>query len=488
MSVRSSCLGCTAGRAVLIAAMIAAATSPAALAGCARESDGAQPGDALPSDSVLEPDGARGLDDIHQSDRVPAFPGAEGFGAFARGGRGGDVLFVTNLDDYQADESPIEGSLRLAIEAEGPRTVLFRVSGNIDLSRPLEITEPYLTIAGQSAPGDGITLKNYGIDVAADDVVIRYLRVRPGDVAGEELDAINIRSSSVIVDHCSASWATDETISVIGDATNVTVQWCIIAESLNESVHRKGEHGYGSLISTPGNVSIHHNIYALHKSRNPRPRDVTLDFRHNLIFGWGDRAGYNGDDAAHINYVGNLLLPLDFSRNDEVAFTVGGPDTRLFVEGNVLRRPDGHELRDWELIVMEEGPLTEAQREHLRREDPFDAPPVQRQRGEDLLAVLMDRVGATRPARDAVDRRILKLIRNGAGEIIDSQAEVGGWPHLASASPPVDADEDGMPDAWELEHGLDPSDGSDHAADLDGDGYTNLEEYLNQTDPAHVDR
>src|SRR5690606_27709464 len=129
MSVRSSCLGCTAGRAVLIAAMIAAATSPAALAGCARESEGAQPGDALPSDSVLEPDGARGLDDIHQSDRVPAFPGAEGFGAFARGGRGGDVLFVTNLDDYQADESPIEGSLRLAIEAEGPRTVLFRVSG-----------------------------------------------------------------------------------------------------------------------------------------------------------------------------------------------------------------------------------------------------------------------------------------------------------------------------------------------------------------------
>lgn len=232
---------------------------------------------------------------------TPAFPGAEGFGAYTRGGRGGQVYVVTTLADYAHTDEPVEGSLRAAVEAEGPRTVVFRVGGYIALARLLEIDNPYLTIAGQSAPGEGMTLRNYGIEVYAPQVILRYIRVRPGDVAGIEQDAINIRASDVIVDHVSASWGTDEVVSVIENATNVTVQWSIISESLNESVHSKGAHGYGTLLTTDGDVSIHHNAYLFHQSRNPQPKTMRLDFRNNLIYGFGARAGYNHDDATVMN-------------------------------------------------------------------------------------------------------------------------------------------------------------------------------------------
>lgn len=418
-----------------------------------------------------------------QTANLPAFPEAEGFGMFTQGGRGGEVYFVTNLLDYASGERPIEGSLRAAVAAEGPRTVLFRVSGNIELKRILEIKHPYVTIAGQSAPGDGITLKNFGVSIEASDVVIRYLRVRPGDVAGEELDAINIRSSNVVVDHCSASWATDETVSIIGDATNVTVQWCLIAESLNASVHSKGEHGYGSLISTSGNVSVHHNIYALHKSRNPRPRDALLDFRNNLVYGWGDRAGYNEDDLTRMNYVGNVLLPLEFSGNDGYAFIVGGEDARIYLDDNLLKRPDGRVRTGWKLIRPPSGLPDTAAEGVLGVEQPFAAPSVATDDPETALERLLADAGATRPRRDAADLRVIDLIRNRGGAIIDSQNEVGGWPSLDDGVPPPDGDRDGMDDRWEERFGLDSKDPSDHKHDLDGDGYTNLEEYLNDTDP-----
>ena len=202
---------------------------------------------------------------------LPAFPGAEGFGMGAIGGRGGQVIEVTNLND----SGP--GSLRAAVDANGPRIVVFRVGGYIELKSVLNIKKPYITIAGQTAPGDGICLKNYYIAVHADNVIIRYLRVRSSDIAKKEFDAISIFTGhNIIIDHCSASWSTDETISVAsrkGNLGNVTVQWCLITESLNCSVHHKGCHGYGSLIRGGyGNgITYHHNLYAHNAGRSPRP-------------------------------------------------------------------------------------------------------------------------------------------------------------------------------------------------------------------------
>ena len=419
---------------------------------------------------------------------VPAFPGAEGFGMFTPGGRGGRVYLVTTLADYDADEPPIPGSLRAAVEAEGPRIVVFRVAGYIDLKRPLVVSHPYLTIAGQTAPGEGVTLRRYGLEINAPHVVVRYLRVRPGDVAHIEQDAINVRASYVVIDHCSVSWATDEVLSVSGRASEVTIQWCLIAESLNRSVHHKGAHGYGSLFSSGGRISVHHTIYAFHESRNPRPKDVLLDFRNNLIYGFGDRAGYSRNDLTRMNYVGNYIYPLAYSRHARWAFLLEGTNTRIFLEDNVLRLGDRLLRPDWGLIRPPEGWTAEAIEARARVPLPFPAPSVQTVPAEAVPALLLAEAGAMRPRRDAVDRRIVELIRRGEGQLIDSQEEVGGWPPLATAPPSPDADADGMPDAWEKRHGLNPQDPADAAGDLDGDGYTNIEEYLNDTDPARPER
>lgn len=415
---------------------------------------------------------------------LPAFPGAEGFGAWAVGGRGGDVYLVTTLADYGPDEPPIEGSLRAAVEAEGPRTVVFGVAGTLALERPLEIHHPYLTLAAQTAPGDGVALKNYGVDIHADEVVLRHLRVRPGDVGGVEQDAINVRSRNVIVDHCSVSWGTDETLSVIGAATDVTVQHCLIAESLNESVHSKGAHGYGTLITASGDVTIHHTVYAFHESRSPRPKDVLLDFRHNLVVGYGDQPGYNYADFTRMNYVGNVIEPRAYSKAPRCGFNVGGANARIFAAGNRLLA-DGRLIADErEFLCPTRGLTQDELDERVRVAMPIAAPSVTGTPPEELRETLLGEAGATLPARDAVDRRVLGLVEAKEGGIIDSQEDVGGWPELSVAEAPEDRDRDGMPDAWERRHGLDPEDGDDHREDLDGDGYTNLEEYLNGTDPA----
>lgn len=411
---------------------------------------------------------------------IPAFPGAEGYGMWTVGGRGGDVRLVTTLMDYAEDEPPVTGSLRAAVEAEGPRTIVFRISGTIDLVRPLEIHHGHLTIAGQSAPGEGVALSGYGLDIWAQEVIVRYLRVRPGDLAGREQDALNIRNGPAIIDHCSVSWATDETLSIVQQATEVTVQHCLIAESLNESVHHKGNHGYGSLLTASGNVSIHHSIYAFHESRSPRPKDVRLDFRRNLVYGWGDQPGYVYDDFLEMNYVSNLLEPLSYSRNGACGFNVGGTNARIFARDNRFSGETTPAADEGLCAARGVAPSEITSR--VRVEVPFPAPAI-RSDGSDLKALLLAEVGATRPARDTVDRRILGLIEQGQGRLIDSQEDVGGWPQLASGEPPEDLDRDGMPDVWERRHGLNPEDGTDHRADADGDGYTNLEEYLNGTDP-----
>jgi hypothetical protein len=422
---------------------------------------------------------------------LPAFPGAEGFGMYAVGGRGGHVIEVTNLDD----SGP--GSLRAAIDTNGPRIVVFRVGGYIELKSVLDITKPYITIAGQTAPGDGICLKNYYLAVHADNVIIRYLRVRPSDIAKEEFDAISVFSGhNIIIDHCSASWCTDEAVSVASrghNLGNITIQWCMITESLNCSVHPKGCHGYGSLIRGGyGNgITYHHNLYAHHEGRSPRPgnyidsnRDpcgLFFDFRNNVIYNWGGKhAGYNDDgrnndySITNMNFVNNYYIKGPNSTGS-TAFSETTPGCKAYFSGNWMDGACPNDL--WSLVEFVN--FTQAQKDAYKQSIPIPVAPVA---DEDALKaykrVLAD-AGAVFPVRDAVDKRVVDSVVKKTGGIINHIDEVGGYPIMQSGVPPVDSDHDGMPDKWELAVGLNPYDANDARGDRDGDGYTNIEEYIN---------
>lgn len=408
-----------------------------------------------------------------------AFPEAEGAGALSQGGRGGKVIYVTTLEDgYGKDKKPLPGSLRAAIEAAGPRIVLFQVGGVIELKRGLVIREPQITIAGQTAPGDGICLKNYSLGVVnTHDVVIRHLRVRPGDTAGKEMDGISVlQSQRAIIDHCSVSWSIDEALSVTGEGcTDVSVQWCCIAEGLNESVHSKGAHGYGSLIRTDGQVSYHHNLYAHFKTRCPRPGTYgnapgQLDFRNNVIYDWDDPPGYSAEDPAKLNYVGNYLRPGPSTRDARTAFDIGGKETAIFAADNIM---EGKTVATpWELIrKIELGQKLNA---------PLPLPEVKTSTARETFQTVLAGCGATRPRRDAVDTRIIQDVIGKQGKIINSQTEVGGWPAYRSAAAEPDADADGLPDSWERKHRLNPQDPADAQQDADRNGYPDLEDYLNE--------
>ena len=419
------------------------------------------------------------------AERIRAFPGAEGFGAFSRGGRGGKVLFVTSLDDYvPGKDKPIPGTLRAACETKGPRIVVFRVSGTIGLKAHLAVAEPRITLAGQSAPGGGICLRNHGTSVSTNDVVIRHMRFRPGDAVGRALakqgkdwstDALSMGTGArdVIFDHCSTSWANDEVLSVSGAGiTDVTVQWCIISESLTASTHSKGKHGYGTLLRTNGKVTFHHNIYAHHSSRCPRPGTygegcILLDFRNNLIY---NGAGYSAADPVRMNYVGNAI-----KRPRGYAFSIGGQTTLMYVAGNVLLGGSEGREDNWDLIKNAK-PAN-------KRSQPFSVAPVATDPAEKAYERVLATCGAILPKRDAVDARVIRSIREGKGDLVDTAEQVGGWPDLERGVAPADADRDGMPDAWEKRHGLDAACPKDGAKDGDGDGYTNIEEWLNGTDP-----
>jgi hypothetical protein len=425
---------------------------------------------------------------------IPAFPGAEGFGAQSLGGRGGKVLFVTNLND----SGP--GSLRAAIDAEGPRTVIFRISGTIALKSALVIAKPHITIAGQTAPGDGVCLKNHALVIAADNVIVRYVRCRPGDNAKSESDALSVSSGrDIIIDHCSASWSVDETLSASssGRLGNVTVQWCVISESLHDSIHHKGPHGYGSLIRGGfGNgYTYHHNLYAHHHARLPRPgnyndrsrdpKGFILDFRNNVIYNWaGSAAGYNADGSnscesiTRMNFVGNYYKS-GVNSTGNLAFSESTTSAGAYFSGNYM---NGSCPGDpWSLVTFRE--FTREDLEAYKQSDPIPVPPVKTNNAVTAYKRVTEEAGAVLPKRDAVDARIVNEVRNGTGKIIDDEDEVGGWPELKSAPPPEDCDADGMADDWERRNGLNAGEPDDRNGDADGDGYTNLEEYLNNTKP-----
>ncbi len=397
---------------------------------------------------------------------LPAFPGAEGFGANTPGGRGGKILIVSNLNDSGA------GSLRAACEAQGPRIVVFRVPGVIDLLSAIRITEPFITIAGQSAPGAGICLKRNGLSIDTHDVVVRHIRSRPGDISGKEVDGLAVGGNSrrVIIDHCSVSWAVDENLSPSGNIADVTVQWSIISEALNRSVHGKGAHGYGSLARAAGGLSLHHNLWASNSSRNPRPGDnygrppfPTIDVRNNAIYnpGGGNVIGEN----VTINYAGNYIKPgpdtvLDAMFNPTEKYSI-----RAFIKGNFV---EGRMAFDkWFSKPVEMAGKA------------AETPEITAIDAKIAFLKVLDEAGATLPVRDAVDARVVAGVRNGTGRIIDSQWEVGGWPEYRAARPPADTDRDGMPDEWERARGLDPKNPADAAAQSKTGGYSNVEDYLN---------
>lgn len=408
-----------------------------------------------------------------------AFPTAEGFGRYATGGRGGEVYIVTNLNDDG------EGSLRKGIVKKGPRIITFAVSGTIALESPLDINRGDLTIAGQTAPGEGITIKGYPVAVKADNVIIRYMKFRLGDANDVVDDALKGRGiENVIIDHCSISWATDENTSFY-ETRNFTFQWNIIAEALNSSVHNKGDHGYGGIWGGV-NASFHHNLLASNNSRNPRfsgskttanAPDEFVDFRNNVIYNWGENNVYGGESGTY-NVVNNYYKPgpaTSSSKKDRILEPYE-PYGKFYVNGNVVEGSQQVSTNNWDGGVQNDDPAAVKLDTVININDN-----IKTHSAEKAFKLVLQQAGASLK-RDAVDARVVEEVRTGKhlykNGIIDSQNDVGGWPETGTAEVPADSDQDGMPDQWEKENCLDP--GSNDAAGYDLNKiYTNIEVYIN---------
>jgi hypothetical protein len=427
---------------------------------------------------------------------VLAFPGAEGFGRFARGGRGGSVCHVTNLDDSGS------GSLRDCVSA-GNRTVVFDVGGWITLTGNLGITVNNLTIAGQSAPGGGIGVRGAKLSIGGQHIVMRFVRVRRGIITTTDRNdamAVSSAASQVIIDHCSIGFGTDENLSMPGDEgqgpRDFTLQWSVVAWGL-----QRNNHSAGSLL-TASNTTIHHSNYAFNGTRNPKARSEdgrVLDFVNNVIYGWnapdpvGEAQGWDISQQAFLladtangrhnaNAVGNYFIAHG-AREASQAFTAGATDAmgeptfHLYFEGNLL---DGNangvldvSRDDWSMV----GTATQLG-------DRLEAPRVCTTDARAAYDAVLAHAGASAPARDEVDAALVMQIGMQGGIKIQDEGDLGvgadGYGTLAAGTAPADGDRDGMPDAWETARGLDPQAESDGVLDDDGDGYTNLEEYLNE--------
>lgn len=405
-----------------------------------------------------------------------AFPGAEGYGKYAVGGRGGRTLIVTNLNDGGP------GSLREAVEQKGPRTIVFAVSGTIELHSPLRVNNDSITIAGQTAPGDGICLKDNPLVVNASHVIIRYLRVRLGDKYTHDNDAISggrYGQHDVILDHLSCSYSIDECLSIY-KTRNLTVQWCLVSHSLAHSRHTKGAHGFGGIWGGYG-ATFHHNLLANHSSRNPRFSSVegtkNVDFRNNVVYNWGFKSAYGGGRYGEINMVYNYYKPGPASQHHRLLDVADDGTGRYFVDGNVMVGDEEVTNNNWAGIGGKNDPLT------CKVNEPYPFVSIDQQRPERAYQLVLERVGCSHH-RDSCDRSILEQVEKGEAwfgnkGIIDTPEQAGGWPVLKSRKAPKDTDQDGIPDAWERKNGLNPKDAADAVLFSLSNNYTNLEVYVN---------
>lgn len=458
-----------------------------------------------------------------QTEKQIAFPGAEGFGRYVTGGRGGKVYHVTNLNDSGT------GSLRWANSQPGPRTIVFDVSGTIFLKSALKIANN-TTLAGQTAPGDGICVADYPLTLGS-NVICRYMRFRLGnrEVAHHEGDGLgSMDENNIIVDHCSVSWSVDECLSVYG-GRNLTVQWCITSQSLVNSGHSKGAHGYGGNWGGAG-ASFHHNLIAHHTSRTPRlgPRqgtqtDERMDMRNNVIYNWGGNGCYGGE-GMKVNIVNNYYKPgpATMNRSTTIQQRIAGIGIRTteythhdsdapngwdvmwhvwgkyYVTGNKNTKhskvtEDNWTYGMWNQISADsnDGTYTQATRDTMRIDEPIPYVAVTTHTADGAYEQVLKYVGASLH-RDALDEIIVSDVANGKATFTGSGVDAGFintqedvkskiptcWPELASTAAPADADGDGMPDDWETAHGLNANDASDGNQIGEG-GFTNLEIYLN---------
>ncbi len=443
---------------------------------------------------------------------TPAFPGAEGFGMYTTGGRGGKVYHVTKLTDGTE-----EGTLRYAVNQKGARTIVFDVGGIIELESQLTISNGDITIAGQTAPGDGICIKNHTVYVGANNVVIRFLRFRLGTdkpdgynddgTPYQDRDAIWGRNQSdIILDHCSMSWCTDECASFYNNK-NFTMQWCILAESLRGSIHPKGNHGFGGIWGGQG-ASFHHNMLVHHDSRNPRfcgsrytnePDKELVDYRNNVLYNWGSTNSGYAAEGGNYNFVNNYFKSGPATKKS-IRYRIFNPNADdgsnaqpkgvygyFYVNGNYMAGKG--ENWDWNGIDVSNGNNSEMTKETIKKTTEFAVTSVTTHKATVAYEKVLKLAGASLK-RDAVDTRVTKEAKDstytytgsklGGLGIIDAVSDVGGYPTYNSATKPTDTDGDGMPDEWETAKGLNPKDASDGAATAsDGSGYTNLELYMN---------
>lgn len=462
--------------------------------------------------------------DLPQAD-IPAFPGAEGGGAYSFGGRGGKVMVVTSLED----RGP--GTFREACETGGARIVVFNVAGIIRLKSPVIIRAPYITIAGQTAPGDGVCIAGESVWINTHDVVIRYMRFRRGETnVGRRDDAIGGNPvGNIMIDHVSASWGLDENMSMYrhmyNDSTgtqekklptvNITIQNSIFAEALDTY-----NHSFGSTLGGE-NCTFMRNMWANNAGRNPSIGwNGVFNFVNNVVHNWMHRSSDGGDYTAMYNFINNYYKPGPVTNtNSNVGHRFLKPESgrsklkyhvygRAYVHGNVMEGNETVTKDNWAGGVQVEDFANAGEHAaYMKWNEPLPMPKITIMSAHEAYDYVIKNAGATLPKRDAVDTRIAEQVRTGKVKykenvklpetqfehrklpldsykmgIITDVSQVGGYPEY-KGKPYKDSDNDGMPDAWELKHGLNPKNAADASQDRDGDGYTNIEEFLNSVVP-----
>ena len=473
------------------------------------------------------PDAAK-PEDLPQA-KIPSFPGAWGGGMYSHGGRGGKVYVVTSLDD----QGP--GTFREACEAAGPRIVVFNVAGIIKLDDRIRIRAPYITIAGNTAPGDGVCIAGNTVELETHDVIIRHMRFRRGETdVGDRNDSIGGNPiGNIMIDHVSASWGLDENMSMYRHmysppdgskdlklpTVNITIQNSIFSEGLN-TYH----HAFGSTIGGL-NSTFHHNLWACNTGRNPSVgMGGDFTFVNNVLFNWRHRTVDGGDNTSRYNIINNYLKPGPATPRAPIAYRLLKPETargknaplefgKAYVHGNITEGNEAVTRDNWAGGVQTDDGHSQAMLMAAKVSEPFKHAPLPIQPAQEAYETVLANAGATLPKRDAVDERVIQMVRTGqvstrkkpnvAEElshvgyteervaelvqlidkgIITDITQVGGYPDY-EGKPYADADSDGMPDDWEKQHALDPNDASDAAKDVSGDGYCNVEKYIYGIDP-----